>query len=232
MDLEFDPDYIMQDSCFASYNAAKNAKLDATILMCYFHVMANIKKRYATKLGLEAWRELHGHIFSIHMSRSVDEMNKLIKKFTKRYKTEKTAADDLFTYVNTQWLTGVFNKWMIFNNEPGWANTNSNIESFNAVIKRDFFKRKRFSVYGAILIKSSINTMTHTILVQNKSCSCSHWLKKKICVHSLAYSNLNDLNWFGSSYSGKALSFFNKAKRGAKKGGRVKNAEPAYIRGD
>ncbi len=42
----------------------------------------------------------------------------------------------------------------------------------------------------------------------------------------------HELNWFGSSYSGKALTFFNKAKRGAKKGGRVKNAEPAYIRGD
>jgi hypothetical protein len=40
---------------------------------------------------------------------------------------------------------------MIYYNEPGYANTNSNIESFNATIKRDFFKRKRFSVYGAIL---------------------------------------------------------------------------------
>jgi hypothetical protein len=29
-------------------------------------------------------------------------------------------------------------KWQMFHNPPGWSNTNSNIESFNATIKRDF----------------------------------------------------------------------------------------------
>lgn len=53
-----------------------------------------------------------------------------------------------------------------------------------------------------------------------------------ICVHSLAWSNLNDLNWFGSAYSGRAVKFYTKCKKGAKKGGRVKNAEIAYIRDD
>ena len=47
MDLEFDPDYIMQDAWAASYNAA-NKILNATILMCYFHVMYNIKKKINT----------------------------------------------------------------------------------------------------------------------------------------------------------------------------------------
>ena len=49
---------------------------------------------------------------------------------------------------------------------------------------------------------------------------------------TVAYINLFDLNWFGSLYSGKAKTFYTKSKRGAKKGGRVKNAESAYIRGD
>ena len=45
----------------------------------------------------------------------------------------------------------MFDKWQIYNNEPGWANTYNSIESFDASIKRDFFKRKRPSVFGAII---------------------------------------------------------------------------------
>ena len=223
--------------------------------------MTNIKKRYAAKIGKKAWNKLHNHIEQIHLSRSVAEKNKRIK------------------YVLKQWLDGDFNKWQIYHNEPGYANTNSNIESFNAAIKRDFFKRRRMTVIGAVykleeIIKyysiddrafhadpkyveklndfsltkkledfkvlpnhcvsicSSITSEKYIIRVKDKSCSCSFWLKKKICVHSLAWSNLNDLDWFGSGYSGKAKTFYNKAKRGAKKGGRVKNSELAYIRGD
>ena len=48
----------------------------------------------------------------------------------------------------------------------------------------------------------------------------------------LADINLYELNWFGKSYSSKSVTFYIKTKKGAKKGGRVKNAESAYIRGD
>jgi hypothetical protein len=34
-------------------------------------------------------------------------------------------------------------RWQMFHNLPGWSNTNSNIKSFNATIKRDFSLRKR-----------------------------------------------------------------------------------------
>ena len=36
-------------------------------------------------------------------------------------------------------------------NHQGWTNTNSNIESFNTTIKRDYLQRKRLSVFGAVL---------------------------------------------------------------------------------
>ena len=41
-------------------------------------------------------------------------------------------------------------KWQMFHNPPGWSNTNSNIESFNVTIKRDFSLRKRYSVWGSV----------------------------------------------------------------------------------
>ena len=44
-----------------------------------------------------------------------------------------------------------FNCWQIFRNLPGYANTNSNIESFNATMKRDTIERIKISVSGTFL---------------------------------------------------------------------------------
>ena len=57
----------------------------------------------------------------------------------------------------------------------------------------------------SVSIKSTVTNAKYIIKLKDKSCSCCFWLKKKICVHSLAWSNLKDLNWFGSAFSGKAL---------------------------
>ena len=43
MDISFEPDYIMQDACQASYNAAIKI-FNANNLMCYFHVLHNVRK--------------------------------------------------------------------------------------------------------------------------------------------------------------------------------------------
>jgi len=42
LDLDLDPEYIMQDACDASYNAARQFFPNATILMCWFHVQQNV----------------------------------------------------------------------------------------------------------------------------------------------------------------------------------------------
>ena len=61
-------------------------------------------------------------------------------------------------YFESQWLEDHFNKWQIFRNSPGFANTNSNIESFNATFKRDFTKR----IKGSII--SSCNKLFNCII--------------------------------------------------------------------
>ncbi len=48
----------------------------------------------------------------------------------------------------------------MFHNPPSWSNKNSNIESLNATIKRDFSLRKRYSVWGSIDIIEEIIDMT------------------------------------------------------------------------
>ena len=62
MGIEFDPDYIMQDSWDASCKGARRSGLKSTILMCYFHVIYNIKKLWKHMLNSEEWHELHGYI--------------------------------------------------------------------------------------------------------------------------------------------------------------------------
>ena len=70
------------------------------------------------------------------------------KAFKTKY-SKKCPA--LFEYINTQWLTGSFTKWQIFYSLPGYASTNSNIESFNAVIKRDFTFRQKMSIKKSLI---------------------------------------------------------------------------------
>ena len=53
--------------------------------------------------------------------------------------------------MEAQWLTGSFSNWQIFNNNPGYANTNSNIESFNSTFKRVYTNYFKCSMYVACL---------------------------------------------------------------------------------
>ena len=67
--------------------------------------------------------------------------------FTNKY---KKSEPQMFQYIDKQWLNGLFNTWQIWRSDPGFANTNSNLESFNATIKRDFTKRWKCSLAKAI----------------------------------------------------------------------------------
>ena len=43
LNLNFDPEYIMQDAAPASYLSACKYFPDAIVLKCYFHVMQNVR---------------------------------------------------------------------------------------------------------------------------------------------------------------------------------------------
>ena len=49
------------------------------------------------------------------------------------------------------WFTGDWSNWQIYHNKPGQANTNSNIESFNNVIKKSFTERRKLSMKCALV---------------------------------------------------------------------------------
>ena len=64
----------------------------------------------------------------------------------------------MYQYINIQWFQGDFTLWQIFRRSPGYSCANSNIESFNATIKRDFTLRKRMN------IKSVLEKMNEIII--------------------------------------------------------------------
>jgi len=183
MGIEFDPDFIMMDSCDASYGAAKAAFPHTTVLMCFFHVMENIKQNCRKLLDEASYADLLNDIRYIHMRKSYKEFEEVCVQFKNKWNKKKTKA--VYEYVST-WLTGNYSKWQIYHNPPGFASTNSNIESFNATIKRDFSLRKRYSVYSSVnIIQQIINyystnkTIFHTT---PKFCKKTHELGKKCAI--------------------------------------------------
>ncbi len=61
-----------------------------------------------------------------------------------------------YNYVNKQWLTGRYKQWQLFRSPPGYARSNSNIESFNAVIKRNYTKRIRKGIIAGMDVINDI----------------------------------------------------------------------------
>jgi len=257
------------DSSDATYNAVESVFPNSMILMCYFHMKQNILKNCQSMFKTEEeFNILNDMIYDIHISKSKAEYEDRVKKFDKFYKN-KSIYKQVHKYITKQWLESRFNKWQIFHSPPGYANTNSNIESFNKQIKL-FTSKKKLSVFGMIdkvdemvqyysihqttfnefpKYDNNINELaykcdkglfkkkdykrymykTWTIDRIEKTCSCRMFCKQAICPHSLAFSHIKDLNWFGNSYTARSNEFVYKNKRGKKKGSRYKNATAALM---
>ena len=126
--------------------------------MCYFHVRRNFKKHKnlikpksgRRKLRLQDFYNQFKHsVDALHMCATEADYKVELAEFTEQYK-RNAIFGSLFKYFEEQWLVSAFNRWQIFRNHPGYPNTKSNIESFNAIIKRDFTERIRLSIANTI----------------------------------------------------------------------------------
>ena len=96
-------------------------------------------------ISADKYEEIILDFDTLHFTTSEKEYNKQVSIFSDKYN-----ESNMFQYIEKQWLNSEFNKWQIWRNDPGFANTNSNIESFNSTIKRDFTKRWKCSLAKAI----------------------------------------------------------------------------------
>ena len=84
----------------------------------------------------------------------------------------------------------------------------------------DKLNKKAQNVDKSLYTKYGSNKLIIIICVANikeYSCSCRVSLKNGICLHSLGYSHLKDLNWFGQKFTVRSREFAYNNKRGAKK---------------
>lgn len=282
LNIEFDSEFFIQDAQRACYNATKHIFPDATVLMCYFHVRLNIKKHKHLMKNQTNYDELNKDINEMHKTLNMESYKISKKSFAKKWSTIEPA---MYNYIREQWLIDVFSKWQVFRNLPGYANTNSNIESWNATYKRDYSRRVRQSVLracttifktikfnsqiknnkfqvrpafdkeikkAALIVKKiqfkqlNRHTVEYTGLINGtkailslsdpdcyKSCNCScfQFQKWAICIHVVAFSNINKHDWYGAKFR-QPDKFEIKSKRGAKvkrlgNSGRIKLATSA-----
>jgi hypothetical protein len=104
----------------------------------------NCPVRFKTPEEFEA---LQDAIYFIHMSRSPTEYLERKESFKKSYIKHHRKA---YEYMRNQLIGNEkFKNWQIFQSPPGYANNNSNIESFNRLIK-GFTQKKKLSVFGIV----------------------------------------------------------------------------------
>jgi transposase-like protein len=141
---------MMHDACGASIAAAKSVFRDCDISMCYFHLMQAI--RDCKKQIGDDYDKVMDEIRSLHWSKNEQVFKKrwevIGRRWSKNFKW-------FYDYFVKYWIKKN-NHWRIYDSPPGYAKTNSPIESFNSSIKRDFTNRKRSSVLGFITKMAAI----------------------------------------------------------------------------
>ena len=81
------------------------------------------------------------------MSHSPQDYAANLLSFKNKYYKQYRACYDYCA----SWFKGPWSNWQIYHNKPGQANTNSNIESFNNVIKKKYTNRSKLSLKAALL---------------------------------------------------------------------------------
>ena len=188
LDVSYEPEFVMQDTCPASKKAIQ-AHFNVKILMCYFHVKKNVLEHKNLLRDKNKYKDImkdltsNYYIFilyeslssliikkAIHLSINENECKKNKSTFRKKY---SSTEPEMYEYCAT-WFVAEWSNWMSFYSKPGLANTNSNIESFNAVLKRDYFERRKVPMRTALtkLIECIV-----CIVIQQNSVNLNSYLK-------------------------------------------------------
>ena len=140
LDLSYDFHYIMQDADRASLNSIRKNFPDSTNLMCFFHLMQNVRKHKNLIQNNEYYETVLNEIRELHSSptekKFVEKKKKLLKKWD-----QQLELTEFSKYFQKQWLDEPFSNWAVCFSPPGFSSTNNPIESFNGRIKKFFTNR-------------------------------------------------------------------------------------------
>jgi hypothetical protein len=144
-------DYAMADGDRAQCNALAAVFGDNPkyrFLMCFFHVMKHIQERVKLlSSGAQAW--VLRDLYNLHFARSHTQYLEMLRPILRSWMNEPTLAA-FAQYVYAQWRTGHFTAWQVYATPSGFASTNNPVETFNALLKRDYTLRRRLKM-GTLL---------------------------------------------------------------------------------
>ena len=128
------PTYILQDASYAEANAA-NEVFGSTVMivMCWFHLIFNVKKHESfVKLKQELREMILVDLTRLHycLEYEYEPFKKIVLEKWNTY----PELEAFVNYVVLQWFERMFSNWQIFKTPPGFANTNNPMEAFNKII--------------------------------------------------------------------------------------------------
>jgi len=153
LDLPFTvPDYIVQDASAAESKAAREVfGQGIQILMCWFHLLYNVRKHDSLKKVSQVLKDM-----------VITDLTRLHYCLECEYEPFKAIVfskwrshpelKDFVAYVIPQWFKGTFVNWQIFKSPPGFATTNNPLESFNKIIKAQYTNFDEQPLLASILI--------------------------------------------------------------------------------
>ena len=150
--VNFDPHYMIIDACKAMAYALRKCFPKCTIIMCWFHLKYNIRKKKHW-LGSK-YKKVLNHINALHNTTNQLEFLELWKKIEKIW-LKKKSMKKFHKYFKKQWIESSFSNWQIFKTPPGYATTNNPIESYNNKIKTFFTNRLKLNIVPALEIFKS-----------------------------------------------------------------------------
>jgi len=142
--------YVLGDACQAQFNAVDDV-LDGSqldVLMCFYHVMANVNKRlnkHFKSLSPIKKAQFIADIYDMHYAATEARFHALMIASEIRWEKDEDIAA-LGSYFRTEWLTGSFTKWQCFRTPTGYATTNNPAEQFNNKIKTSYGIRSRLKM--------------------------------------------------------------------------------------
>ncbi|EGZ17449.1 hypothetical protein PHYSODRAFT_399660, partial [Phytophthora sojae] len=135
-------DATMSDAEDAQFLALENVPCfaNATKLMCYFHVMDNVRKR-TQHLPFDKRRNVMNSIVDMHFTQSLLEFERTPDREIANWR-KQTHLVEFADYFEQQWLTGRYWRWQLYHNPEGYALTNNPCENLNGGLKH-FLQRHK-----------------------------------------------------------------------------------------
>lgn len=108
---------LMSDADDAQYNALYSVYPNSSFIMCYFHVLFNVRKRLVGSAMTKATviRDLH----ILHHADSQAVYNQLLLETLARWTGSSSVPNAFVVYFEKQWAYGRYSKWQVFHTAIG-----------------------------------------------------------------------------------------------------------------